>query len=134
MIVPLVGVVPDGTTPVSATPEQQPFSVSQGVDVTIQLTATGSNGTAINLSTWSGFRLTIRRASIGAPIVATLTGGAPQSSGQPAVFALPGSLTATLAFGGYLYDVFGIDSNGQHQQPVPNSWIQVNLAAGATFT
>lgn len=144
MIVALSGVIVDGTTPVTATPTAQALSIPQGTDATINLTVTGSNGTAIDVTGYS-FTLSIKLPTALATAVATLTGTVTDGPAGKVSFTLPGSTTkiapipATLnypavgagLYGDYVFDVFSSDASGHRDEVVPESTFTVTWAPGA---
>jgi hypothetical protein len=127
------GVVIDGTTPVTATPARADIVVYQGVDLTLQVTITGSNGAATNITGWSG-TLTIKDRLLppqGTPAVnktysATLT----SPSTGVMQFAIPGSDLKALGLQSYWWDVFTAVA-GKRDEPVPTGLMTVNVAVGA---
>ncbi len=130
----IAGVVIDGSTPVTATPARTDVVVYQGVDVTVQVTITGSNGAATNITGWSG-TLTIKDLLLpveGTPAVvqtypATLT----NPTGGVMTFTVPGTAIKAMLLKSYWWDVFTTNNSGKRDEPVPTGLWTVNAAVGA---
>lgn len=134
MQINLPGVLVDGTTPVTATPIRQDIVVYQGVDTVVQVTVTGSNGTALNVTGYSGV-LTIKdrllptegQPRISRTYVATLVTPA---SGIIS-FTIPGIDLKGLNLVGYYYDVFITSGTAKRDEVVQTSTMTVWAAVGA---
>lgn len=132
MLQALSGCIVDGTSSVTNVPTQQNLALPTGEDIQVQVTVKGSNGSAINITGYSG-TLTLKTQVGQQPIFsqtfpATLT--TPASGVM--TFTLPGTTTKTLqATFSYQFDVFTTNVSAQRDQVVPNSFIQFTAAVGA---
>jgi hypothetical protein len=134
MIITVPGVIIDGTTPVTATPARLDIVVYQGVDTTIIVPITGSNGVATNITGWTG-TLTLKdrllpnqgkpavlntyAATLGTPTLGIMT------------FTIPGTDLKSLQLISYWWDVFTLNASSKRDEPVPYSLMTVNVAPGA---
>lgn len=131
MLISVAGVIEDGSTPISAVPTQQNVSAPQGVDAIVELTITGSNGSALNLTTYLSFSLVLKTAPVGGKTLATLVGTATSPSTGVVHFTLPAATTKALNPGMYVFDIFTVNATGLKDEPMPNSWLSVTSAVGA---
>lgn len=134
MQVAIAGVLVDGTSPVTKTPTQQNWNAPQGVDTTITLVVTGSNGTATNLTGYQSVTLKLKNAPANGPSVATtvaaLAGALTSPTTGTVTFTLPGAQTKGLN-GNYVYDVFTANTTGLRDEVVPPSFVYFAPAPGA---
>lgn len=134
MIINVAGVVVDGTTPVTATPTRVDLNAYQGVDLIVQVTVTGSNGTATNLTSWSGTLVLKDRLlpAQGTPaVVKSYTASLTSPTTGVMQFAIPGSDLKALLLISYWYDVFTTNATGKRDEVVPTGLMTVNVAVGA---
>lgn len=125
----IAGVLLDGTG--TTLPSPQNVTFPNGEDVTFQLTVSGQNGTAINITGYTG-TLTIKTSQSvsSTPAIASLalTLTAP-TSGQ-GTFTLPGATSKGYTSGLLWYDVFITSGAGAKDEVVPNSLLTINYSVG----
>jgi hypothetical protein len=129
MLIKIPGVIVDGSTPVTTTPQPQPIALTKGVDTTLQVPVTGSNGAALNLTGYTAPTLTFRRQA-NTPNLSQIVGTVSNPSGGILQFLIPGSVITALPVS-CLFDVFVTNGSGLRDEPVPNSAVTVSDAAGA---
>ena len=134
MLINIPGVVVDGTAPVTAVPARTDLLVYQGVDTFLAVTVTGSNGTAINLTSGIGV-LTIRDRVMpnqGTPsVLQTYVAVLTTPAAGLMTFTVPGAFIKSLVLKSYFYDVFLTNSGGFRDEVVPTSQFSVQQAIGA---
>lgn len=128
------GVIVDGTTPLTTTPTRADLVVYQGQDTVVQVTVTGSNGTAVNLTGYSAALVVKDRLlpTSGTPqwnktYVGTLT----SPTTGVVQFSIPGSDLKQMLLLGYWWDVFVTSGAAKRDEVVPASTMTVNPAPGA---
>jgi len=129
----LSGVVMDGTVGTSV-PTRQDKTFPAGEDITFPLTVTGQNGTAINLTGYSGLmRWKVAQSNSSMPVALALTLSLTNPTQGQGTFTLTfgqsNLLYATASM--YFYDVFITSGAGLKDEVVPTSLITLNFAVGA---
>lgn len=125
----LSGVILDGTVGTS-TPTRQDLTFPQGEDVTFQLTVTGQNGTAINITGYTGSMLWkfAQNMTMAAPVVLPLALTNPTSG--VGTFTLSAATSKGLQQTMWWYDCFIASGAGLKDEVVPTSLITLNFAVG----
>lgn len=130
MVVNVPGVLVDGTSPVTASPARADLEVYQGVDLTVVVPVTGSNGASVTLTGGSG-ALTIKDRVLpatGAPKVKRTYAATVGTNSL--TFNVPGADLKSLDLVGYWWDVM-LTLGGKTDEVVPSGLMTVNFAAGA---
>lgn len=134
MLVSVKGVIVDGSTPITATPTRADLVLYQGQDTTIQITVTGSNGTAINITGYSA-TLTLKDRLLptqGTPAVAkTYLATLTSPTTGVMTFSIPGADLKALSLISYWWDVFTTNGSGGRDEVVPTGLVTMNVAVGA---
>lgn len=138
MQINLPGVIVDASVPTppatTAVPARQDIVVYQGVDTVIQVTVTGSNSVAFNLTGYTA-QLTIKDRvlpSEGQPRFAkTYAGTLTNPTAGVVQFSIPGSDLKALNLVGYWYDAFVTSGAGKRDEVVQTSTVTVWAALGA---
>lgn len=134
MLLIIPGVLVDGTSPVTATPARSDINVYQGVDTTVQVSVTGSNGAAFNLTGYTATMVVKDRVlpTSGQPRTSLSYSGTISSPTTGVItFSVPGSDLKALQLVGYWWDVFVTSGANKRDEVVPTGTMTVNVAVGA---
>jgi hypothetical protein len=124
------GVYVDGTG--ATLPTRQDLTFPQGEDVTVQVTVSGQNGTAINLTGYSGTMLwKVAQANSSMPVSLSLPLALTNPTQGIGTFTLSAGVSKTLTASMYFYDVFITSGSGAKDEVVPTSMVTLNFAVGA---
>lgn len=126
---PIVGVIVDGSTPVTDAPVPLVVDAPQGVDAELPFTIVGSNGQPVDLTAYISITLTLRQGPTGQTL-AQLPGVAVSFVSGRGKFVFTNALLQTLS-GQYSFDVFTVNASSKKDQPVPNSVLNVTLSDGS---
>lgn len=134
MLVNVVGVLVDGTAPITAVPAPTNLVLYQGQDTIVQVTVTGSTGLPINLTGYAAALVLKDRllpstgqARTSSTYAASLT----SPSTGVMQFTIPGIDLKNLQLVGYFWDVFVTSSTNKRDEVVPTGTLTVSAAVGA---
>lgn len=128
------GVILDGTTPATASLARADLVVYQSTDTVIQVTVTGANGTAFNLTGYTA-TLTVKDRLLptsGTPQWnKTYSGTLTNPTGGVVQFTIPATDLKAMLLQGYWWDVFVTSGAGKKDPVVLASTLTVNATPGA---
>lgn len=131
MIVNVPGVLVDGTTPVTSTPARLDVVVYQGVDLTVVVNVTGSNGAAATLTGGTG-ALTVKDRVLPATGAPKVKKTYPATVGTNTLTCtVPAADLKALDLVSYWWDVMYTSAAGKTDEVVPSGLMTVNFAVGA---
>lgn len=127
----ITGVVLDGSG-TQSTPTRQDLTMPQGEDVTLKLTVTGTNGSAFNITGYSGsMLLKVAQSNASSPVALSLPMTVTNGAQGTATFTLAAAISKGLSAVSYFYDVFITSGAGIRDEVVPTSLLTLNYAVGA---